>query len=497
MQDSGKDVRFVDTTLRDGHMSLWATRMTTSMMLPVAERLDEAGFEAIEIIASAFFKKCVRDLREDPWQRLDLMAQRIRKTPLRAIRGRYMTAFQITPMALEDLFTERLAAHGVRQSRNSDCSNTPSFWRERERASRRVGWESIINLTYSLSPKHTDAYYAERARAAVAIGSKRLCIKDPGALLTPERVRTLVPVVLAAAPGVPVEMHTHCTTGLGAMCYAEAIRLGIRSVNTAIPPLAESSSNPSLFDTVRNARAMGYRPTVDIEALKPVEAHFTAIAKRYGFPIGAPAAYDYAQYIHQVPGGMISNFRDHLAKVGAGDKLESVLQEVGRVRAELGYPIMVTPYSQFVGAQAAMNVIFGERYKVISDEIIEYALGYWGEEEASSIDPDIRDRILGTSRARELAKRRPSEPTLQELRRKYGGAGVDDDELLIRYLAGADEVAAMRAGKPPPDAAAAQHRLATLLGQLASWPQCTLVQLRKRDLKLTLTKGRAPCAVSW
>lgn len=491
MQDQNKEVRFVDTTLRDGPMSLWATRMTTSMMLPVAERLDEAGFEAIEIIASAFFKKCVRDLREDPWQRLDLMAQRIRKTPLRAIRGRYMTAFQITPRALEDLFTDRLAAHGIRQSRNSDSSNTVAVWREHQKAARRAGWESITNLIYSLSPKHTDAYYAERARAAVAIGSDRLCIKDPGALLTPERVRTLVPVVLAAAGSVPVELHTHCITGLGAVCYAEGIRLGIKSVNTAVPPLAEASSNPSVFDTVRNAGALGYRPMIDVEVLVPVEAHFTMVAKQHGFPIGAPAAYDHAQYIHQVPGGMISNFRDHLSKVGAGDKLEVVLEEVGRVRADLGYPIMVTPYSQFVGAQAAMNVVSGERYKVIPDEIIEYALGYWGEEEASSIDLDIRDRILGMPRARELAKRRPSEPTLPELRQRYGGAGVDDDELLLRYLAGEDDVAAMRTGNPPLDSLGPHHPLASLLGQMGQWPQCSLVRLEKDGTKLTLAKRQA------
>jgi len=487
MADSDNEVRFVDTTLRDGPMSLWATSMTTAMMLPVAERLDEAGFEGIEIIASAFFKKCVRDLREDPWRRLDLMAQRIRKTPLRVIRGRYMTAFQITPRAMEDLFVDRLAAHGIRQARNSDPSNTVACWRERQRAARRVGWESITNLTYSLSPKHTDAYYAERAKAAVEIGSDRLCVKDPGALLTPDRVRTLVPTVLAIAGNVPVEFHTHCITGLGAVCNAEAMRLGIRSVNTAVPPLAEGSSNPSIFDTVRNAEAMGLRPLIDAEALRPVEAHFNAVAKRYGFPVGTPRAYDHAQYLHQVPGGMISNFRDHLAKARVGDKLEQVLEEVARVRAELGYPIMVTPYSQFVGSQAAMNVLTGERYRTISDEITAYALGYWGEEEASSIDPDIRDRILATPRARELAKQPPREPSLAELRRQYGGQGIDDDELVLRYLAGEDAVAAMRADPAPERPALADHPLVDLLGRLAG-SHCGLLQLQKGDLRITLAR---------
>ena len=401
------EVNFVDTTLRDGQMSLWATEMTTGMILPVAETMDQAGFEAIEIIAAAFFKKAVRELREDPWERIRQVRERSQKTPLRAIRGRYMTAFHISPKSIEDLWVERLAANGIRQIRISDPSNTVSVWREHVHAAHQVGFDAIVNLIFSISPKHTDEYYAQKTRAAAELGTERICLKDPGALLTPQRIRTLVPEVLKNANGIPVELHTHCITGLGPLCCLEAIKLGVRSINTAIPPLANASSNPSLFNVISNARAMGFTTTVDHESLKPVERHFTSIARREGLPIGAPMEYDCSHYVHQVPGGMISNLRHQLTTSGLAGKIDAVLEEIGKVRADFGYPIMVTPYSQFVGVQATMNVISGERYKQVPDEVIQYALGLWGEEECASIVPDVRDRILDRHRARELAHWQP------------------------------------------------------------------------------------------
>src|SRR5690242_5534022 len=185
------ELKFVDTTLRDGPQSLWSMRMRTQMMLPVAPILDDAGFESIEIMASTEVKKCVRELKEDPWERLRLVRQAIKKTPLRFIRGRYNNAFQIESDALVDLWTERLAAHGIDELRVSDSSNTPGGWRKQRKIVRQHGMDIILNLIYSLSPKHTDEYYAEKTRQAAALGPKALCIKDPGALITPERVKTL------------------------------------------------------------------------------------------------------------------------------------------------------------------------------------------------------------------------------------------------------------------------------------------------------------------
>ncbi len=481
------EVNFVDTTLRDGHQSLWAEGMTTGMMLPVAKQVDEAGFEAIELISSSHLKKCVRELKEDPWERVRLVAQRITKTPLRLIAGRVNT-FEITPHSVYRLFLERMAANGMRQARISDEWNDFSSWQRKVQYAREVGLDPIVNIIYSFSPKHTDEYFAERTRQAASLPLYRLCLKDPGGLLTPERTRALVPLIFQNSRGIPVELHTHCTTGLGTLCSLEAIKLGIKTVNTAIPPLADASSNPSVFSVTRNARALGYTPTVDEEALKPVAEHFTYIAKREEFPIGAPVEYDYAQYLHQVPGGMVSNLRHQLRKVGMEEKVGDALEEASRVRAEFGYPIMVTPLSQFVGSQAAINVIVGERYKEVTDQVIQYALGFWGQEGSSSMDPNVKDKILSRARARELAKWQPPEPSIEEVRRKIGGAAVSDDELLLRWLLRTEEIEAMRAAGPPKEYLSARHPLVTLIEELIKREDCRQIHVQKPGFSLTLGK---------
>jgi len=485
------EVKFVDTTVRDGMQSLWATGMRTGMILPIAERLDQAGFDAVEILAPAFGKKMIRELREDPFERLQLVRQRMKKTPLRVICGRYLAAFQINPRSFEDLWYERLAAHGIDQVRVSDSSHTVAEWRAHVARARKFGIDPILNLIFSISPKHTDEYYAQKAREAAALDVFRICLKDPGALLTPERLQTLVPAVLENVNGIPVEFHTHCNTGLGALCSLEAIKLGIRYINTAIPPLAESSSNPSLFDVARNARALGYTTAINEEILKPVEDHFRAIALREGFPIGVPSSYDSFHYIHQVPGGMISNLRFQLAAAGLGDKLGVVLEEITRVRADFGYPVMVTPYSQFIGAQAVMNIFVGERYKEVPDEVIQYALGLWGEDESSSMDPNVRDKVLNRSRAKALAKWQPPQPSLKEVRQKYGGPGVSDDEILMRFFTDEEQVAAMRAAGPVNQDASTGPRLPSLIAELGKRKNVKYIHLQKDGMSLTLQSNKA------
>jgi oxaloacetate decarboxylase (Na+ extruding) subunit alpha len=486
---SSRDVFFVDTTLRDGHLSLWASNMRTGMMLPIAERLDRAGFEGIEIMSSAFYKKCVRDLKDDPWERVRLLRKRIRKTPLRSIRSRSMLAFQITPPAVADLWLERLAANGIDELRTSDPSNTPSYWRQAVDAAERAGLKTILNIIYSISPKHTDEYFAVRAREAAKLDVARICFKDPGGLLTPETTRRLVPVILREAKDKPVEFHTHCNTGLGPLCCLEAIQLGITSINTAIPPLADGSSNPSVFNVAMNARALGVRTHIDEEILKPVRGHFFAIAKRENLPVGKPLEYDAYHPMHQVPGGMISNFRFQLGNLGKLDQLPAVLEEVARVRAEFGYPIMVTPYSQFFGVQAAINVMVGERYKEVTDEVLLYALGFWGDEEAQSIESNLKDRLLGSPRGRELAKLKPPEMSLKDFREKFGGPGVSDDDRMLHYFAGADAVSAMRAAGAPKDYTSSSTPLLTLIEQLARRKKAARVYIARNGFTLRLERG--------
>jgi oxaloacetate decarboxylase alpha subunit len=482
-----EEIHFVDTTIRDGHQSLWAENMTTGMMLPIAERLDNAGFEAIELLSSSHIKKCVRELKEDPWERVRQVAKRVKKTPLRLIAGRVST-FEISPRSVYMLFMERMAANGLRQARISSEWNELENWRYKVHGAHEYGMQSIVNLIYSVSPKHTDEYYAERTRQAASLKPWRLCLKDPGGLLTPERTRALVPIMYQNAPGIPLELHTHCTTGLGGLCALEAIKLGVKIINTAIPPLANASSNPSLYNVAQNARALGYATAIDEESLKPVTDHFTIIARREGFKIGAPLEYDYSQYQHQVPGGMVSNLRHQLKKVGLEDRVDAALEEAARVRAEFGYPIMVTPLSQFVGSQAAINVIAGERYKQVTDQVINYALGIWGVEGARDMDPEVKDKILDRPRARELAKWTPPEPSLHEVRQKIGGPGVSDEELLLRWLLHEEEIAAMRAAGPIKEYVTAIHPLIALIEEMAQRGDLSKIHVEKTDFSLTLEK---------
>jgi oxaloacetate decarboxylase alpha subunit len=485
-------IYFVDTTIRDGHQSLWAENMTTGMMLPIAKNLNRAGYEGIELISGSHLKKCVRELKEDPWERVRLVSKEITETPLRVIAGRVHT-FEYNPPSMYWLFIERMFANGIREARISDEWNDYEGWKFRVGVAHAVGMRVILNLIYSVSPKHSDEYFAERTRRAASLKPYRLCLKDPGGLLTPERMQTLVPIIFKNANGIPVELHTHCTTGLGPLCCLEGIRLGMRNINTALPPLADDSSNPSLFNVAKNARALGYTTAIDEEVLKPVSQHFTAIAKREGFTIGAPVEYDYTQYQHQVPGGMLSNLRHQLRKVGLEHKFPEALEEAIRVRAEFGYPIMVTPLSQFVGSQAAINVIVGERYKEVTDQVIKYALGHAGQEGARDMDPIVKDKILDRPRAREWAKWVPEEISADEMRRRLDAVGVSDEELLLRWIVGKEDIDAMRADPRPLEYLNAQQPLVNLLQELSKRKGCNQIRVERAGLSLTLEKrGAAP-----
>lgn len=485
-------IHFVDTTLRDGQASLWAENMRTGMMLSVASEMDEVGFRAIELIASSHIKKCVRELREDPWERIRLVAQRIKKTPLRAIGAERISAFELTPDSLVKLWMERLAANGMRQIRISDPANEPAGWQKAVQNARAVGLMPVVNLIFSVSPKHTDDYYARKAREAAALDVPYICLKDPGGLLTPERTQTLVPVISQNINGISLEIHAHCTTGLAPLCYLEAVKLGATTVDTAIPPLANASSNPSVFNVARNIHALGSTPNIDEEAVKPVTERLTLIAKRENLPIGAPVEYDYSQYLHQVPGGMISNLRHQLRTLGMESRLGEVLEESIQVRADLGYPIMVTPFSQFVGSQAAINVIMGERYKEVTDQVIQYALGLWGEEAGSEVDANVKDKILSRPRAKEYAHWEPPQPSVEEIRDKVGGPGLSDDELLLIYIVGKDDVMAMRKAGPPKEYVSANQPLIALLEELTKRKGCNQIYIQKPGLSLILQKRGDP-----
>jgi oxaloacetate decarboxylase alpha subunit len=321
--------------------------------------------------------------------------------------------------------------------------------------------EVLVGLVYSISPVHTDDYYAARAmEIAASPDVDVLNLKDPGGLLTPERVRTLVPALRRAAPALPLEVHSHCTATMGPLVYLEAARLGATFVCTAVRPLANGSSQPSAEQTIANLRAEGFDVAIDEQALEEMSAYFTTLAARIGRPVGAPVEYDVSIYRHQLPGGMTATLRRQLREVGLENRWNEVLAELPRVREELGWPIMVTPLSQFVGVQAFLNVTTGARYSQIPDEVVNYVLGQYGPP-PGALDPDVAATVLASPKAEQF-RRAEHRFDLADARARYGDA-ISDELLLLRMMLPSDQVDAMLArqgtGARPP----ARHPVVTLV----------------------------------
>jgi oxaloacetate decarboxylase alpha subunit len=353
---------------------------------------------------------------------------------------------------------------------------------------KRLGLQIVPALSYTVSPRHTDEYYAQKTRDLLPFKPDAIYLKDQGGLLTVDRARTLLPVIIKNANGVPVELHSHCTTGLADLVYLEALKLGIRTLHTAVPPLAKGSSQPSVLNVARNAQMMGHSVRVDEKIIRSVAERLTAIAKQEKLPIGAPLEYDYAQYIHQVPGGVISNLRHQLAEMRILHRLDDVLEEAVQVRKDLGYPIMITPYSQFVVTQSAINVAMEERYKLVIDEVIRFAQGAFGDDSGyTSMDQNLRDKLLNMPRATELAAREQRDISLNEIREKLGGPGVSDEELLLRYIMKGDkEIAAMRAAGRPKQYYNTTLPLLTLIQELRKHREVRYIQFQRGDESLVL-----------
>ena len=480
------EVRFIDTTVRDGNQSLWALNMRIGAMLPAAEHIDHAGYESVEFFLSVMFKKYVREHKENPWFWLKEGTKRIKKTRLRYHGGMH-SAFEKTPHALLKLLIERLVSYGLTLTRTSNCWNDYAAFKEEIDDLKSVGMDTVANLIYSVSPRHTDQYYARKAAEAAAARPWRICFKDVGGLLSPDRARSLIPVVLKAAGDIPVEFHAHCNSGQAPLCYLEAVKLGMRILHTATPPLANGSAQPSIFNIASNLKALGFTPCIDLEPLQAVTEHFTYVAKRDGLPIGKPLEYDQAQYGHQVPGGMISNMRHQLKIVGMEDKMDAALEEAALVRKEFGYPIMVTPLSQYVGTQAAINVIVGERYKEVPDQVIQYALGIWGKEAVEVMDPDVRDKILSRPRAKEWIAWEQPEPTLHEIRQQYG-IHLSDEDLILHYFAGETYVKALPNGGRPELYLDATQPLIRIIEELAKRKPSNQVFIERSGLSIRMER---------
>jgi pyruvate/oxaloacetate carboxyltransferase len=453
---------FVDVTLRDAHQCLWSTRMTTAMMTPILGAIDRVGYSHINILGGAVFDVCVRYLHENPWQRVALLCERLR-TPCDALtRGQSLYTFELFPDDIVALNAQVLAKLGVKVFTVYDALNDNRNIESSVKAGRDAGMQINGWMTYTLSPVHTDAYYVERAKELVKLEVDFMCVKDPTGLLTPERGRTLFPALVKAAGRIPLQLHSHCQSGLAPKVYEVAMQSGFTHGYTASEPLANGASLPATEEIAERARRLGFRTELNSEALKEVADYLRWLCVREDKPCGKVAQYDAALYEHQIPGGMISNLRYQLQTMKIEHRFAQILEEVSRVRKDLGYPIVVSPFAQYLVTQSVLNVVQGERYKTIPDEIRKYAMGYYGRLAAPLSDEFLEKAKI---KATDMVTERPAEhlePAIPRLRRELGAAASDEELLLAAFY---ERKLLEPLAKPQP-----QYRFSTTpLHELVAW----------------------------
>ncbi|HHW06663.1 MAG TPA: oxaloacetate decarboxylase subunit alpha [Clostridia bacterium] len=387
-------VRITDTTLRDAHQSLLATRMKTGDMLPIAEKMDRVGFHSVEVWGGATFDTCMRYLNEDPWERLDNLKKVFVRTPLQMLlRGQNLLGYKHYPDDVVEAFVKKAVEHGIDIIRVFDALNDLRNLRKAMDVAKERGAHVQGTICYTISPVHNTEYYVNKALDLKAMGADSICIKDMAGLLSPVAAAELVKS-LKSAVGLPVQLHSHYTSGMAAMSYYKAAEAGVDVIDTCISSLALGTSQPATESMVAAMAGAEFAPELDLSLLAEIAQYFAEVRKKYkAFDVSANIV-DTNVLQYQIPGGMISNFMSQLAQQNALDRLPDVLQEVPRVRKDLGYPPLVTPTSQIVGTQAVLNVLAGERYKMVSSEVKSYVKGFYGQPPAP-IDPEIKKLIIG------------------------------------------------------------------------------------------------------
>ena len=444
-------VKIVETSLRDGHQSLFATRMTTEEILSVVEDLDKAGYYALEVWGGATFDSCISFLNEDPWQRLRDIKAKCKNTKLQMLfRGQNILGYRHYADDVVDKFVELSIKNGIDVIRIFDALNDVRNLRQAVDSTKKYGGECQIALSYTTSPIHTVDYYVELAKEIEKMGADSICIKDMAGVLLPEAAYELVSR-LKKAVKLPIELHGHCTGGIMEMTYKKAIEAGVDIIDTALSPLSGGTSQPSTEAFQYALEGTEYDPKLNVDALNAAAEKFNKVVDKYlGNGLLNPKALSYNPNIlkYQVPGGMLSNLMNQLKQQGAMDKYEEVLNEVPRVRKDMGYPPLVTPLSQMVGTQAVMNVITGERYKMVPKEIKEYLHGLYGKSPAP-VNEEIKKQIIGDD---EVITYRPAdkiEPQLDELREKYKDLVKSDEDVLTCALFEAKAVKFLTARNNP------------------------------------------------
>ena len=429
-------VKIVETSLRDGHQSLFATRMTTDEVVSLATHLDKAGFHALEVWGGATFDSCLRFLNEDPWERLRKVKAVCKNTKLQMLfRGQNILGYRHYSDDVVDMFCKKSIENGIDIIRVFDALNDIRNLKQAVISTKKYGGECQIALSYTTSPIHTIEYYVALAKEIEALGADSLCIKDMAGVLLPEDAKKLFSA-LKKNTKLPLELHSHCTGGICEMTYKAAIEAGCDIVDCCLSPLSGGTAQPSTqaFNTV--LKGTKYDPNLNVEALHLAEPIMEKVKAKYlenGLLNPKALSVNPNILTYQVPGGMLSNLMSQLKGQNAMDKYDEVLREIPRVRKEMGYPPLVTPLSQMVGTQAVLNVVMGERYKMVAKEIKEYLHGRYGKFPAE-VDQAIMKKIVGDD---EVITCRPADllkPEFESLKEKYKDIAKSDEDVLSLAL---------------------------------------------------------------
>jgi len=425
-------LRITDTTLRDAHQSLWATRMRTEDILKIIDVIDNVGYYSLECWGGATFDVCLRYLREDPWERLRLIKQKAQKTPLQMLlRGQNLVGYKNYADDVVERFVALAHENGMDIFRVFDALNDTRNIEVAVRAIKKHGGHAQGTLCYTISPVHTIEKFVEYAKEQVAIGIDSLCIKDMAGILSPITAERLVTALIKAVK-VPIQLHCHMSSGMAAPAYVEGVRAGAGAIDCAVAAMAGTSSQPPVETMLAIFSETDYHADLDRDALLKIHRYFAELYPQRCVDVSLTFCIDPQILIHQIPGGMISNFRTQLAQQNALDKLDLVLEEVRRVRQDLGWPPLVTPTSQIVGTQAVMNVLSQERYKIVPNEVKNYVKGLYGRA-PGNINPEVAAKILKDEKPIKVRPASLIEPMLPKATENIEPKYIKTEEDILSY----------------------------------------------------------------
>jgi oxaloacetate decarboxylase alpha subunit len=428
-----RKIGITDTSFRDAHQSLLATRMKTEDMIPIAEKMDTIGFHSMEVWGGATFDTCMRFLNEDPWERLDKLRKALKNTKIQMLlRGQNLVGYKHYADDVVEDFVKKTVAHGMDIFRIFDAMNDVRNLQKAVEVAKKEGAHVQATMSYTISPVHDLNYFLAMAQQMVDIGADSFCIKDMAGILKPYVAYELVSELKKKFKDTPIQLHTHYTSGMASMMYLKAIEAGADVVDTAISSMAMGTSQPPTETMVASLAESPYDTGLNLVVLSEIAEYFKEIRKKYQAFDVYKAGIDTNVLLYQVPGGMLSNFINQLQEQNAGHRLPEVLAEVPRVREDLGYPPLVTPTSQIVGTQAVMNVMLGERYKMVTNEVRNYMKGLYGAT-PGPVNEEIRKMIIKEEKP---ITGRPAdyiEPQMEQARREIG-IYLQKEEDVLSYV---------------------------------------------------------------